>query len=126
MADYIEAYGAYLRQVKRASENTVTSYLRDVRQFEGYLRAVPEVPVEACTQEHVEDYMDYMTGHGKSNASVARGIASLKSFFSYLISVGVVESNPAKGVSPSAVYVFSFSVIAPQSFPGFQARGCAF
>lgn len=100
MADYIEAYGTYLRQVKRASENTVTSYLRDVRQFEGYLRAVPEVPVEACTQEHVEDYMDYMTGHGKSNASVARGIASLKSFFSYLISVGVVESNPAKGVSP--------------------------
>ena len=73
MADYIEAYGAYLRGEKRASENTVTSYLRDVRQFEAYLQAVPEVPLEQCTQEQVEGYMAYMSGRGKSAASVARG-----------------------------------------------------
>ena len=100
MADYIEDYGAYLRQEKHASENTVTSYLRDVRQFETYLRAVPEVPVERCTQEHVEGYVAYMTGRGKSAASVARGIASLKSFFAYLMGAGVADSNPARGVSP--------------------------
>ena len=100
MADYIEAYGAYLRQTRHASENTVTSYLRDVRQFEAYLRAVPGVPVERCAQEHVEGYIAYMTSRGKSAASVARGVASLKSFFTYLQSVGAVEGNPAKGVSP--------------------------
>ena len=100
MADYIEAYGAYLRGEKRASENTVTSYLRDVRQFEAYLQAVPEVPLEQCTQEQVEGYMAYMSGRGKSAASVARGIASLKSFFAYLMDAGVVQANPAKGVSP--------------------------
>ena len=100
MADYIQDYGAYLRQEKHASENTVTSYLRDVRQFEAYLQAVQGLRVEQCTQDAVEGYMDYMTGHGKSSASVARGVASLKSFFAYLLARGVVPSNPAKGVSP--------------------------
>ena len=100
MADYLEAYGAYLREVKGASENTVTSYLRDVRQFEAYLRTIPGVRVDQCTQDHVEGYIGYMNGRGKSASSVARGVASLKSFFAYLQGAGVVTDNPARGVSP--------------------------
>ena len=97
--DYIAAYGSYLREEKRASDNTVTSYLRDVRQFATYLQGTG-VALTACNQAHVEAYMAYMTGHGKSAASVARGVASLKSFYQYLMSVGAVDANPAKGVSP--------------------------
>ena len=100
MTDYIAEYGAYLREEKHASENTVTSYLRDVRQFEAYLRAVPGVPVERCAQEHVEGYIAYMTSRGKSAASVARGVASLKSFYGYLLSRGVISVNPAKNTAP--------------------------
>ena len=99
MTDYMEAYSTYLREEKHASENTVASYLRDVRQFEAYLQAMTAVSVERCTREHVEGYMAYMAGRGKSAASVARGVASLKSFFSYLVVAGAVNENPAKGVS---------------------------
>lgn len=34
----LERYGAYLTGEKHASQNTVTSYLRDVKQFETYLQ----------------------------------------------------------------------------------------
>ena len=100
MADYIAEYGTYLRDEKHASENTIASYLRDVRQFEMYLRSVVEIPLEKCKQNHVEGYLTYMTGKGKSAASVARGVASLKSFYNFLLSIGEVHSNPAKGVTP--------------------------
>ena len=99
MANYIEAYRLYLRDERRASQNTVSSYLRDVRQFEAYLDLTGGPAVERCTSREVESYMTYMAGHGKSAASVARGIASLKSFYTYLMGRGVVRSNPAKGVT---------------------------
>ena len=100
MPDYIAEYGTYLRDEKHASENTITSYLRDIRQFESYLSSVMELRVEACGQSHVEGYLAYMAGKGKSAASVARGVASIKSFYQFLLSIGAVERNPAKGVAP--------------------------
>ena len=100
MTDYIGEYGAYLREEKHASENTVSSYLRDVRQFDAYLRTVAETTLTKCRQSHVEGYLSYMAGKGKSAASVARGVASLKSFYTYLLSTGAVRVNPAKGVAP--------------------------
>ena len=42
--------------------------------------------------------MDWMLSHGKSAASVTRFLASIKSFYSYMISVGEIEVSPAQGV----------------------------
>ncbi len=100
MPDLIEAYTEYLRTEKRASDNTVASYVRDVHQFCVYLSDVENVEVTGCRPEQIERYISYMTGRGKSSASVARGVASLKSFYNYLLSQGQVEANPAKGAAP--------------------------
>ena len=99
MSEYIASYAAYLKEEKHSSENTVASYLRDIRQFSSYL-ASEDVELTECTQEQVESYLAYMNGKGKSAASIARGVASLKSFFQYLVSSGVVERNPVKGIAP--------------------------
>ncbi|MCI8679315.1 MAG: site-specific tyrosine recombinase XerD [Oscillospiraceae bacterium] len=96
MADYIGEYASYLRLERCSSDNTITSYVRDVTQFCRYLKEVEETELLQCAQEHIERYIAYMTGRGKSAASVARSVASLKSFYSYLLSQGVVRSNPAK------------------------------
>ncbi len=96
MADYIGEYASYLRLERCSSDNTIASYVRDVTQFCRYLEEVEETELLQCAQEHIERYIAYMTGRGKSAASVARSVASLKSFYSYLLSQGVVRSNPAK------------------------------
>ena len=103
MVNYIEAYRTYLRDERRSSENTVSSYLRDLRQFEAYLKLTEGPAVERCTSKEVESYMTYMAGHGKSASSVARGVASLKSFYTYLLSARVIRANPAKGFTLSRV-----------------------
>jgi len=100
MSDLIQEYGIYLVNEKHSSENTVSSYLRDIRQFEAYVQSVSELELSQCDRDMIEGYMAYMTGKGKSAASIARCVASLKSFYTYLMGRGITSGNPAKSVTP--------------------------
>ena len=100
MANYIADYTKYLELERHSSGNTVSSYVRDVTQFSHYLVEEEGTELAYCRPEHVERYVAYMYGKGKSPASMARGIASLKSFYNFLISRGVVRTNPAKSAAP--------------------------
>ncbi len=100
--DEIARYGEYLVREKHASQNTVTSYLRDVTQFDKYLRGRGAGLLEA-TGETVQSYMDWMQSRGKSAASVTRFLASVKSFYNFLLFSGRMKNNPAKGVSAAKV-----------------------
>lgn len=98
-ADYLERYEAYLREEKQASQNTLSSYLRDLRQFTDYLstlRISDPCRVKSAT---ISDYVAWMSGKGKSAATVTRAIASIKSFYAFLLERGEVKTNPAKSVA---------------------------
>ena len=49
------------------------------------------------------EYTDALIRRGKSPATVTRSVASIKSFYTCLVSWGVVEQNPAKGVATARV-----------------------
>lgn len=100
--DYYKAYETYLAEEKKAASNTMSSYLRDIRQFEHWLET-EGTAVEQVAQEDVESYIRYLTSQGKSAATVTRSLASLKSFYSYLMSQGWVDRNPARGLVPAKV-----------------------
>ena len=97
--DDVTRYGTYLTEEKRASRNTVASYLRDVNQFADYLQNHRNCGLRQAKGEMVREYMDWMLGHGKSASSVTRFLASVKSFYSFLLAEGAVSSNPAKGLT---------------------------
>ena len=96
--DEIARYGEYLRGEKHASQNTITSYLRDVTQFSEYLKNRGGSLQEA-SGETVRDYMDWMMSRGKSAASATRFLASVKSFYNFQVLSGKMAANPTKGVS---------------------------
>ena len=98
VTDEITRYGEYLVREKHASQNTVSSYLRDISQFADYLQARGPELLEV-TAETVQSYMDWMLSRGKSAASVTRFLASVKSFYNFQIFSGKVKANPAKGVA---------------------------
>lgn len=93
MLDLIQAYENYLTKVKHASANTVASYMRDIRQFSDWMHHT-DVEIVDASQQNIRDYVDHLSAMGKSNATVSRGLASLKNFFAYLISSGFVEETP--------------------------------
>jgi len=96
MLDLIHAYENYLAKVKKASVNTIGSYMRDIRQFSIWLNGSKNVL--DVTQQNIHSYLSYLESIGKSNATISRSVASLKNFFAYLISSGFVESNPVSDV----------------------------
>lgn len=93
--DHISGYEQWLITEKNASSNTLCSYLRDVRQFIDYLSSKKYVP-EKIKQQVLDQYIKQLAAQGKSAATVTRCIASLKSFYTYLMISGYVSTNPAK------------------------------
>lgn len=101
--DCLTIYRTYLTEEKHSSANTVSSYLRDVSQFAAYLRQQFQCDLLQADQKRIQSYMNWMLGQGKSAASVTRFLASVKSFYSCMITDGKLDSNPAKPVTAGKV-----------------------
>lgn len=98
MANLVTAYENYLLNIKHASANTVSSYMRDVRQFHNYLQEVEECELENCDRACICRYTQYMTNNGKSPATVSRSVASLKSFYHFCVNDGLLVDNPVHDI----------------------------
>lgn len=94
MLDLVHAYENYLVKVKQASENTVSSYLRDVRQFVAWSKTHDLNDVLTMSQVNISDYLGYLQESGKSVATVSRTLASLKNFYGYLVTSGFLDVSP--------------------------------
>lgn len=94
MLDLVGAYENYLSKVKQASANTIASYLRDVRQFSDWLREQEDLDIVDAEQVNISDYLSHLESEGRSAATVSRSLASLKNFYSYVVSSGFLEKTP--------------------------------
>lgn len=94
MLDLFSAYENYLEKVKHASSNTVSSYIRDVRQFSAWCSQNSIADVLSVSQQDISQYLLSIGNSGKSASTVSRSLASLKNFYSYLISSGFLEVSP--------------------------------
>ena len=97
--DHLTGYEAWLAQEKRVAVNTLSSYLRDVRQFADWA-GQEHLDITKMSQDDIRFYAQHLERKGKSNATIVRSVAALKSFYTYLISIRAVQINPAKGFSP--------------------------
>ncbi|MCI7472499.1 MAG: site-specific tyrosine recombinase XerD [Clostridiales bacterium] len=100
--EYLSGYERFLTEEKKASPNTLSSYLRDVRQYMDWLGEEGISPAQAVHAD-VEAYTRSMTARGKSAATVTRCQASLKSFYSWMMEAGQISENPARGLSQTKV-----------------------
>ncbi len=99
MLDLIGAYENYLSKVKQASANTVTSYMRDIRQFAHWLSVEPKLEVVDAQQVNISNYLAHLQEDGRSGATLSRNLASLKNFYGYLVSSGFLEKTPVTDVA---------------------------
>ena len=98
METFLADYQRYLTDEKHASANTISSYMRDLRQFASYI-AERQISLTAVTETRVSTYLDFLSGQGKSPATVSRSLASIKGFYHYLVDLGELEANPAANVA---------------------------
>ena len=98
--EVIEMFERYLTEDKKASANTLSSYLRDIRQLSEYLDNQTEHGLLDADAEDLREYIAMLRGNGKSVATVSRSIASIKCLYSHLFIKQLITVNPAQGLIP--------------------------
>jgi integrase/recombinase XerD len=91
------AFQNYLNhlQVERGlAVNTVEAYRRDLLEFFAFLEA-QKWSLEAVRKQELAQYLQHLYGH-LSGRSVMRKIASLRSFFRFLLLDGYLQHDPAE------------------------------
>ena len=98
MKDYVEEFCSYLRDVKNVSNNTFESYVRDIHQFLTYSVSGGVSAVTDIDSAAVLSYVNGLTAQGRSVSTATRVSASIRCYFQYLLSLGIVSENPAKNI----------------------------
>ena len=98
-ADLLAQYREYLIKERDASENTMSSYMRDLRQLQEYLQQENGSTLQEVSEKDLQNYIEHLREDGKSVSTIARNIASWKNFFQYLILQNLMQENPARSLS---------------------------
>ena len=93
----MELFNKYLVDVKHASENTLSSYMRDIRQLSSYLDTHGDSTLDTATNKEIGEYVNWLKA---AVATVSRNIASMKCFYSYMVDNNLIEKNPAISIIP--------------------------
>jgi integrase/recombinase XerD len=75
----------------RLAPRTVDAYRRDLTILAAWLRH----PLAAATTEELERWIAELRGRGLAPATIARRVASTRSFFRHLVLIGTATENPA-------------------------------
>lgn len=90
----------YVNDLQRRNPETRGTYERTLREFMRWVRLEPELE---CSAKEIERYKKFLLTKRKlSPVSVTMYLSSVRKFFDYLMSVGVLSSNPAKLVKGGA------------------------
>ncbi len=100
----LEEFIIYLTDKRKASENTVRSYRRDLFRLCAWLAGRGIRQPGEITGTALTSYVLSLERNGFSAATVTRNIASMKTFFRYLKDRDLIRDDPAGGLkSPKAV-----------------------
>ena len=72
--------------------------MRDISKFSDYVHQSGKRDIAACSDKEINKYMEVLSAQGKSSATITRTLASLRAFYTYLISIKAIKKNPTKNI----------------------------
>jgi integrase/recombinase XerC len=94
--DYIERFSSWLEVEKGYSLHTVEGYIRDVREFAGFIKE--GIRIEDAGSENIRRFVASLFSSNTSS-TVARKLSALRTFFRFLSREGVSTSDPLTGIA---------------------------
>lgn len=95
----VEEFINYLRYERRYSPHTLVAYQGDLKQFSSYLENQYQVEDWNEVQKlHIRSWVYHMAEHVMDRRTINRKISSLRSFFQFMLSEGIVSTNPVLSV----------------------------
>lgn len=87
----------YLKQSGKAT-STILAYGADIEQFTDFLNKKQITQVTSVSQEHIEEFKNYLSKQKYTKKSISRKLNSLKTFFRHLKENGLINQDPAASV----------------------------
>lgn len=97
MERQLKHFFEFLENDKKLSENTLQSYKRDLKQFRRYLEAC-ELHYNKVKEDDIKDYIRELQEQGKKASSISRGIASIRSFYQFVLKNKKVKVDPTEHI----------------------------
>ncbi len=95
MEKELQNYTNYLSVEKGLAKNTLESYRRDLRKLLGFFKKLEITELQTVSRDHITQFIMEMKKQGCATSSISRCIASIRSFFNFLLQEGLIEKNPA-------------------------------
>ncbi|MBR3325128.1 MAG: site-specific tyrosine recombinase XerD [Clostridia bacterium] len=97
MEKQIKLFLDFLQNDKKLSNNTVQSYKRDITQYKEYLKE-KDINYLKVTNEDIKKYLKELKKKGKKTSTISRSLASIRSFYQFLVKTKKVKVNPTSGL----------------------------
>lgn len=91
----IESFLNYLKFEKRYSDHTLTSYSNDLNQAESFLQEHFSSSLLQASHQSLRAWLIYLVEQGLESKTVNRKIASIKSYYKFLLLREVIPKNPS-------------------------------
>ena len=98
MRAYVDEYASFMTNVRHKAENTIESYKRDVSQYITYLNNSGVEDAALATRATVLSYLLLLKNMGRATSTVSRTLASIRSFYVFLLQSGEAQSDPTTNV----------------------------
>ncbi|HBX90250.1 MAG TPA: tyrosine recombinase XerD, partial [Alistipes sp.] len=89
-------YRTHIKLEKRLSDNTVESYMRDLRQFAHFILRQWDVAPHKVEREMIQCYLGLLYERGREKTSQARQLSGIRSFYNFLLLEEKIETSPAE------------------------------
>ncbi|WP_053957366.1 site-specific tyrosine recombinase XerD [Inediibacterium massiliense] len=94
MDTYLDGFTRYLQYERELSNNTLESYKRDIHQFVDFLKGKEIIKMDQVNKTMVITYLLYLKKKGKATSTIARNLASIRSFCQYLVYEKYMDKDP--------------------------------
>ena len=91
MDKFAEKFLVYLRAEKNYSPHTLTGYTHDLREFYSF---VGKEELSTLDKGRLRSFLAELSSRGYSKRTVSRRMATLRTFFRFLVREGTVRKNP--------------------------------
>lgn len=98
----IDSFVRYIAYEKRYSQHTITSYLTDLNQFSDFLESNYEEELPKASYPMIRDWIVSLV-EANTPKTINRKIATLRSFYKYLMRKGVIEKDPTTKIKAPKV-----------------------
>ena len=98
MEKQLKQFYKFLEVDKKASNNTLQSYKRDLKQFSEYLEE-NDIKYNKATEQDIKDYLNYLSEEeDKKPSTISRTIASIRAFYQYEVKNKKTMQNPTENI----------------------------